>query len=95
MSMRRICDCQCHDEDDCVGISGLIEPGDNYDTFDDVDVCNDCLIGRYGCKAWSAFTHKELTPTQKNLADVFSSIYAPVIEEQLKSQVQFLNRFGK
>jgi hypothetical protein len=78
MSMKRLCDCGCHEDDGCYYEPRVIE-GENYDVFDGRDICNDCLAG-ITCKKWIPYVFAGPTQITKLIAD----IYDPLIEASMK-----------
>jgi hypothetical protein len=88
MSMRLVCDCECHEQDYYDSLRPL--QGEDYTTFADRDICGECLMQ---CRRWRPYV--EGTRVISGLSASFDAIYTPVIEESLKSQLIFHKRFNK
>lgn len=78
MSMKRLCDCGCHEDDGCYFEPRIIE-GDYYDTFDGKEICFDCLEG-VACRKWLPYTLTEPPQITKLIED----IYEPLIQASMK-----------
>lgn len=82
MSLKRVCDCDCHDD----GEGAIMWEGEEYATFGGKDVCAYCLHGENGCRRWQPFVKPEPTELERQVI----AIYSPVIAKQLKNDKRFM-----
>lgn len=85
MSLARLCDCTCHDDD-----LRAIDEFEQWATFAGKDICQWCLEGR-GCRRWTP----HVPPERSELERQVHAAYEKAIADHLRGQPLFADLFKK